>query len=486
MLFTALTTAVFIIILIPYGPGVTFDSISFFQVGENFWSDFNYEHLGADGNNVFAAHRFPLYPLILGVFSRLPFGIIVLQILLFAAFSFLFFRFFERLKISLFFGFVILSFPIIVSFYAVWTESLFMVLSLSIFLKIWDYQFAESKKTMRIILLLIFLLCLTRLVGLALAGSVFLFFLVQKKWKNAFYSILAGLVPFICWTLLGIYHIGETARNFTFHAQKEIGFKLVYGLGECFIPANFVDGTNVQTLIGSVVLTLPIFLFLVFRKAQHFKFLLLMVVHFYVYLILLIFCILFIDVSIPIETRTLLPAIFTFILLFILCVHSASTTRKNQFILIPLFIFGLSVNPLYNLMQYGLGYSSNEWNEFKFVEQLKTLSAETIYTNDQHAVWYFSGKKSIQLPQKSDLYTQKINPTYIIDINQMSNQILPGEEIVWIRSGATSAIYPTYEEIKLMDGLEIIYDDWLCVILTKKKIICAGFEDNKNLDQYLR
>lgn len=482
MLFTALALAIFILIIIPYGPGVTFDSISFFQVGENFWSDFNYTHLGEDGNDIFAAHRFPLYPLIVGVFSMLPYGPTALQIILFAAFSFMFFRFLERLNLSLFFGFSILIFPIIVSFYAIWTESLFMVLTLSIIVKIWDYQIAESKRTLRIIFLLIFLLCLTRLVGLALAGSIFLYFLFQKKWKNALLSIIAALVPFICWTLLGIYNIGETARNFTFHAQNEIGFKIVFALGESFIPTNLGVGTIVQLASGSVVIALPVFLLFIFRQVTYSKFLLLLVVHFYAYLILLIFCILFIDVSIPLETRTLLPAIFTLIVLFIFCVHSISSKNKNRFILIPLLIFGLSANSLYNLMQKGLGYSSKEWTEFKFVEQLKTLSAKTIYTNDQHAVWFISGKKSIQLPQKSDLYSQKINSNYVIDMNQMSNQLLPGEEIVWIRSGATSAIYPTYEEIKLMDGLEIIYDDWLCVILTKKKIICAGFEDNKNLD----
>ena len=80
LILTAVVLCVFVLILIPCGPGVTFDSVSFFQVGENFWSDFNYTHLGADGTDVFASHRFPLYPLILGLFYMLPFGEIILQI----------------------------------------------------------------------------------------------------------------------------------------------------------------------------------------------------------------------------------------------------------------------------------------------------------------------------------------------------------------------------------------------------------------------
>lgn len=468
LILTAVVLCVFVFILIPYGPGVTFDSVSFFQVGENFWSDFNYTHLGADGTDVFASHRFPLYPLILGIFSMLPFGEIILQILLFTVFSFLFFRLLEKFQVSLFFGLIILIFPIVVSFYAIWTESLFMVLSLAIFIKTWEYELAESKKTLRIILILIFLLCLTRLVGLALAGSICLYFLFQKKWKDAILSMLAGLIPFICWTVLGIYNMGETARNFTFHSQNEIISKLIYGLGECFIPARLIQVNIVQTIAGAIVLALPAFLYFVFRKSPHAKFLMWLVVHFYGYLILLIFCILFIDVSIPLETRTLLPAIFTLIVIFVFCIYSSNSKNKNRFVVIPALIFGLSAMSILNLTKNGIGYTSKEWTEFKFTAQLKSLSAETIYTNDQHAVWYFSGKKSIQLPQKSDLYTKKINENYSAELNHLTEQLLPEQQIVWIRSGATAAIYPTYEEIKLIDELEIVYDDWLCVILEKR------------------
>lgn len=487
LFFATFIVVLFILIILPFGSGITFDSISFLQVGENFWSDFDYVHQGADGTDVFAAHRFPLYPLILGLFSKIPYGELILQISLFTSFTFLFLRLIKKSDLSPIFGLFILSYPILVSFYSLWTESLFIVLFLAIILQIRNFLDTDSKKTFRIILFLIVLLCLTRLVGLALAGSLALFFLFQKRWKLGIYSLLAGIIPFIGWTFIGIMDSGETARPFAFHEQPELFSKLVFGLGESIFPSTILANYSIQFGVGIAVFVLPVILLFISRKKKMiFNFLILLVVHFYSYLLLLIFCILFIDASIPLEVRTLLPAILTLFLMLIFSFSTFTFDQKNWLVIVPIFIALLSSRSIIQLAQNGLGYSSKEWSEFKFTEKLKSIQADKIYTNDQNAVWYFSQKKSIQLPQKSDLYSKEINSDYEVEVNQLINNLLPNEQIIWIRSGATAAIYPSYDEIKSYDDLTIVYDDWLCVILEKKQIIRDGFGEEKNTNLELR
>jgi len=463
-------SGLFVLMILPFGPGVTFDSISFLQAGENFWSDFSYVHQGNAGTDVFAAHRFPLYPLVLGLFSKIPYGDLVLQITLFGIFTCLFFRLLKKCDLSPYFGAFILAYPIIVSFYSLWTESLFIVLFLAIIFRVWNISQTESKKAFRIILILIVLLCLTRLVGIATAGSVGLFFLFQKKWKYAVFSILAGLIPFFGWTLIGLSNMGETARTFVFHLQPDLFSKLIFGLGESIFPSTLIGGSMIQNIVGIIVLIAPITVLIISRKKKTIlNFLILLTVHFYGYLVLLIFCILFIDASIPLEVRTLLPVSLTLFLMIIFSACLSTLEQKKRLVAIPILVVLSSSISLLQLSQNGFGYSSKQWAEFKFVEKLRSIDANKIYTNDQNAIWYFLHQKSIQLPQKSDLYTQKINAIYAEEMAKIIDKLVPGEQIVWIRSGATAAIYPSYDEIKNYPDLEIIYDDWLCVILRKKE-----------------
>ena len=58
----------FFFVLYPFGPAVTYDSVSFLEAGGNFLFNGEYVHSGAEGLE-FAAHRFPLYPIILLVRS---------------------------------------------------------------------------------------------------------------------------------------------------------------------------------------------------------------------------------------------------------------------------------------------------------------------------------------------------------------------------------------------------------------------------------
>ncbi|MEX1000656.1 MAG: hypothetical protein WDZ35_00925 [Crocinitomicaceae bacterium] len=465
----------FVFLLVPYGPGITFDSVSFFQAGDHFWAEGRYVHYGADGGQEFAAHRFPLYPLLLSLFYSFSKGAFLLQILLFlgtlAGFRFLL----KKREVSPYPLLLLATFSVIICFYCLWTEALYGCLFA------WLLYFLSKEDDYQPfywIVTFVVLLCLTRMIGVVVGGSLFLAYLMEKRALRGWLVLIFTVFFVGGWILLGTYYLGETARPLAFHpvSMQDIVDLFVH-LGKWILAYDIVV---INLILGGIFFCAPLVFLWMSRKAAEKRGVLFyfLFIHFYAYIAFLLLSKSLIDQSIPIEARTLFPLFLNLIGFIILFVSFEGFTdrlrAKLKFIMPILIIPVLAFNGvhLYRLKNTGIGYGSKEWNSYWFVDILDELDGDVVYTNDQATLYLYSPQieQPELLPQKKSLYSGEVNKAYTAEMDLMLHELQESEDglIIWIRNGITADIYPSYEAIKAHPDLKIIYDDWLCLVMEVK------------------
>ncbi|MFT4600228.1 MAG: hypothetical protein ACI857_000402 [Arenicella sp.] len=467
-----LILAWFFFVLYPFGPGTTFDSVSFLQAGDNLLNEGLYLHSGKNGLE-FAAHRFPLYPIITSVLNLVPKGLILFQLLLFSGTILLFRRFLAELNAPKYFLLFFGLYFILTNYYCLWTEGLFGLLFIALLILI-----AKENRPNPIwpIAVLIGLLCLTRMVGLVSAGSLFLAYLLINRKPRAVLALMIGLLTIIAWTIIGSYYLGETARPFATHLPEFKDFvDLIESLGGLLTPAIH---PVLAISLGAILFVLPALYLIKVWKDKVLMSLLdwFLIIHFYAYIIFLFLSLTFIDASIPFGLRTSFPLYLNLIALGVVSQTSVLMTdkwkSKMKYVLPKALIlfFGISVFSSLTLRENGVGYNSKEWNDFAFTNQIEELGLRDVFTNDHGPIQYFSQfyTNTYLLPEKKNLYSQIENQTFREEMDVLIHDFPPNNLIIWIRNGITTDVYSNYDELKELEGFEVVYDDWLCLILKPK------------------
>lgn len=471
----ALILFLFVWVLVPFGPGVTFDSVSFFEAGDHFWSRGEYTHVGPDGYQEFAAHRFPMYPLILSLFSG-HWWLILLQTSLFAG-SILFFRWFlNLLKAPKYFLLLFATVPFILNYYCLWTEGLYglFFLALLVYLKK-----EENYQPIIWIALIVTLLCLTRIVGITIAGSLLVAYLMEYRARRGMLIFALGTTVLLFWTLIGAYFLGSTARTFAQHPiDLTDTFYLLVEFGKWFTPAEWVW---IPFVIGILIVLFPLALAIRFWKSRMDKGILFwfLIIHFYAYLVFIILAKSFLDASVAWGARTYFPLFLNYIALLAVLqsgnIFKQEVRDKMRYILPKVVLVVVAINGIsvWNLRSTGVGYNSTDWRQFEFINILPAhANRNLVYTNDQAALLFhgISNSTAKLLPEKKNLFNRKENDAYTAEMDVVIHELQqdPASEIVWIRNGVTAEVYPSYEELREHPDLEIVYDDWLCLIMKAK------------------
>lgn len=472
----ALILFLFVYFILPFGPAITFDSVSFFQAGDNFWSSGHYVHYSANGELEFAAHRFPIYPLILGLFRSLGVPLVLLQIVLFTGFLIVTHYLLKLLNVPKYALLLLCTFPIFLSFYALWTEGLYALLFVGMCYLIKKDEAFISKWWMVIILTL---LCLTRMVGLVVCLALFLTYLIEnRKWRATLF-LAVGLLVVGSWTFLGAFYLGDTARSIDWHPVNYLDLQFIVIEMGYWISA--VDQQIILITIGLCLIVVPLLILKIGWKSRLENGLLFwfLNLHFVGYLLFIILSKSLIDASIAFDERTLFPLMLNFILILAELqsgnILSDKQKGKMKFMLPKLFLLIVLLNfPLIWLVRSsGIGYNSTDWQAFEFTDKIEELKTDICFTNDQAAIYLFGSDihHPHLLPQKKDLYSQQVHTTYDAEMDVMIHQLKESEngKIIWIRNGITAEVFPSYEELQNHPDLSIIYDDWLCLIIEYKR-----------------
>lgn len=446
----------FFYVLLPYGPAVTFDSVSFLEAGNHFWAGEGFMHTGSNGPE-FAAHRFPLYPIILSLFDGSNSSLIALQVLIFAGSLFLYYQVLKLLKAPTVFLFLFAFMMVLLNYYCLWTESLYGLLFIGLLFVLVRQQ---SDQLLWVVLILS-LLCLTRMVGLVVGGSLFLSYLLSKNKRNAWTVLFSSLVVIGSWTALGTVYLGQTARSIEWHPIDGIDvLHLLEAIGSFFVPPT--EYPSIRMFVGIILLTLPIIKLLIQLKKRGDRnvFQWFLHTHLLAYPVFLLISKSMIDVSIPFEFRTLLPYYLTYAC-WIATIFSGDDKIKNRLsvaLITPFLVWNLfSVKEIKN---QGLGYNSSYWESHDF-EPLKSYQKQFVITNDQAACIYWMEPKATVhvLAEKQNLYSGLINELYQEELDaQLSLIDHQNGLIVWFRNGITAAIYLSEQELRDPGRFELLHD----------------------------
>jgi len=452
----------FFYVLIPNGPAVTFDSVSFLEAGNHFWAGDGYLHTGTDGLE-FAAHRFPLYPIILSLFDGSTNGLLILQLLIFAGSLFLFYRVLKKLKSPLVLLLLFAFMMVTLNYYCLWTESLYGL----IFLGLLYVLSSESSNSIIWLAVLIALLCLTRMVGLVAGGSLFLAYLFYQNKRNGLVILLTAIVVIGSWTALGSVFLGQTARTLEWHPINGADIQhLLEAIGSFIVPPT--ESALIRLFVGGVLIAFPIYKLINGWKSREewnllFWFL---QIHLLAYPIFLMLSKTLIDVSIPFEFRTLFPFYLTYAIWIAFQLNEENKVYRKLAIVVVVPFLIWNMHAVQAIRNTGLGYNSVVWEAYDY-EALKEYNKHTVITNDQAAClyWMKPSKEVSVLAEKQNLYSSKVNDLYEEELDAQLN-MLKGEEgvIVWFRNGITANIYLTDSELRDTEKYELLHDGGVYLI----------------------
>ena len=132
--FVAVVAVFFSWIILPFGPGITNDSLLYLECGNHLFSGTGYRVIGHGGGLAFASDRFPVYPVLLKLFSICGIQPVFFQLLLYILFAFLIIRVVfsfspqsNQLLVPTV-ALLTLLFPFIMVYYNVWTEGVYLIL----------------------------------------------------------------------------------------------------------------------------------------------------------------------------------------------------------------------------------------------------------------------------------------------------------------------------------------------------------------------
>ena len=465
---------VFIWIILPFGPGMSNDSLLYLECGDHLFSGKGFTVIGHIGNLTFASDRFPFFPIALKTFSYIGITPLIFQILSFCIFSFLLMRVLisfspagNRLLFSIL-AFLTLLFPFVLVFYNLWTEGVFLILLLITIL------IYNTEKNILVLLILLALLSLTRMVGLTVGISIAIAWMLQKKYAQSVSAIFFSVLPVAVWAMVGFWLGNENSRQLSIHWISFIQIQQFFAT----LGSLLINGTSWQTLPGILLFVTPALLsakFFFKHKITDQKIFFLIIL-FYIYPLFLFLSLSLLDHSTPMDERILAPQFLLLLLIvshFLLKNQSFSNKITAPLLLLTFLSLAIRAKDYRTLHENGYGYNSKETKEFKFQSVIKSLPQNTPwYTNQVHGVYHQTGKIAFELPLKFEIHNNRPNPGYESEWQNMLPEIINSSgTIVWIRSGALDKSFISYEELKTMDGLSVIYDDWLCLVMSAKQRI---------------
>jgi hypothetical protein len=459
-------------IMNPFGPGISNDSLLYLETGNHLFTGNGFSVIGHNGNLVFASDRFPVYPVLLKLFSSIGLKPAVIQILLFTEFAFLvvllLFSFSEENNkwLTIIFSALALLYPFILVYFNLWTESVYLILLLMIILAF------NSDKKLWLILFLLVMLSLTRMAGITVGISIALTWIVLKKYSKAMIAFCVSVLPVITWWYAGIVSNPENSRQLNIHWITPFTVRQFF---ECL--GSLISLTaSFQLFLGIAIFILPAILYYrnSFIKNYTDKTFLFLISMFYVYPLFLFFSISFIDYSTPMDYRILAPELLIFLLIltnWFLNISSVDWKKSIPLIAVLCLSCMLHAKDYINLHENGSGYNSKEDHSFKFNDVIRKLPKDvTWYTNMTHGIYFKTGKIAHELPLKFDIHKNVLNESYQGEWKKLSQTIQDSSGIIiWIRSGAFEKSFISYDELKATSGFVVLYDDWLCLILSNPK-----------------
>jgi 4-amino-4-deoxy-L-arabinose transferase-like glycosyltransferase len=423
----------------------------------------------------------PFFPLILSVFGFIKINLVLagrmLIAVLFGANIFLVTHIVKKYLKSYFlmafaFIFLITSRDMIQIHSMLWSEPLFIFLSLLGFVFLFD--FLENNKIIFLLAASLFfsLANFTRTIGISLiavCAVAVLFYSELKIKKRIIYSgisILIGFLPFAIWTLINKFIYNSSPAELIFRPIRVIYYAKILNTISLWVFNNKTS-EKIRIILIAVLIIIIISMasFIAFKNKKRYmeknykinsKITGILLFFILFYLAALLFGRIFFDESIVIDDiRMLIPVLISIFIIFLFFLKRFTDfyfAKENVKILAYVFCGFLiatsfSNNNAVELYKNGQWYSNEVWFQSETIKELKIQQAQIpIYTNEPGAIYLFLGRNPNYLPIKQNIHTSRENPNYQKDLDKIMKEIKEKDGLLVLFDRGWG-VFPKEEEI---------------------------------------
>lgn len=501
LLLIGLTGALLVWMNIPWGIGVGYDSVFYLSAADNLISGYGLGRLDGYGNFIPLTHFPPFYPILLallsyflqmdmvsvsGLFSAISFGCLVFLT------GWLVFTTTKTLLPGILSALIVLSSPVLLDLqFLAMTESLFLVLLLSMFWMLNKYF--EDEKTWQLLCasILAGLAYLTRYVGLsAVVCGGFAVLVIssgthRKRITKSLLFCVIGIIPVILWYLRNWLIAGTiTNRTILFHPPtKNQLMKGLETINLWFLPFRVSPSLRITV---TIILAVSIFLGIVWwvlrvrreggdwlERGSTGRFIFLLLTYLIVYVSLLIVSLTFFDASTRLNDRILSPVylislILGFIILWKVLPVEEKLWLKTIIIVFCIGFIGLnffrSASVLREMKINGRGFTGRQWQASESIAAIGNIAPDVvIHTNEALPVYFITGRPTNNIPEKIDPVKNQIPTDYESNLQKILHSIDNCDGVLVIfRDSYLTTLFPPLEEFT--SGMELqaeLNDGWL-------------------------
>ena len=485
----------------PWGIGVGYDSIFYLSAADNLLRGLGLSRLDGFENVIPLTHFPPLYPLLVaalsivlrldtvsvsGLLSAISFGCLVFLT------GWLVYCLTRKKLPGILSAMIVLSSPVLLDLqFLAMTESIFLVLLLSMF---WILnKYFDEEKTWQLICasILAGLAYLTRYVGLSAVISAAFAVLVfstgsrREKITKSLLSFVIGLTPIVLWYLRNWLVAGTiTNRTILFHPPDKN--QLMKGLGTVnlwFLPFRISPALRFTV---TIVLTVSIILGLIWlllrrRRDQadwpesnsSIRSIILLLTFIIVYTSMLMVSLAFFDASTRLNDRILSPVYLIGMILGIIILWKVLPVEEYLWlkaVVVVIFLgfvgvnFMRSASILREMNANGRGFTGRQWQASETIAAVRNLSPEiVIYSNEALPIYFITGRPANNIPEKIDPVKNQIPPDYEDNLQNLVTSVHNCVGVLVIfRDSYLPDLYPPLEEFTSGMVLQAEFQDgWL-------------------------
>lgn len=489
---------ILILLFTPWGIGVSHDSVYYLDAAKNVLASEGLYWRAGGGELRPLTHYPPLYPLALAGIGFLGLDLIVgarvLAALSFAANLVLIAWLIHRHTQSWWAGIaastVALISPVLldVHFMAL-TEPLFLFFLLATIATLFEYLDRQETRFLMAAGILAGMASLTRYAGLSVTVTIFLALILlgkeafrQRVIRALIVSFLT-LTPLIGWNIRNQFLAGTTVgRIFMYHPipieklklgaralltwilPEEVPFKI--GMGLIYVALAGIAAIVVRNLKsreeGRSVSS--------FLREDDKRLTFLSVLFVLVYGLFLVFSLIFVDASTPLDLRILSPA-YLLMLVSVFSILGREKLGRGRSRLRWSVIFALgalvlvsyggrSAAVLRTMWEEGRGFTNRKWETSELIVKVHEMDQDAmIYTSDALRLYFLTGRPVYQIPQKKNPVRSTPIDEYPAELELMRTRLKePGAALVLFSD--SFALYrpelPTLEEIT--EGLSLYWN----------------------------
>jgi len=284
---------------------------------------------------------------------------------------------------------------------------------------------------------------------------------MASRLRAALVFFLVSITPFCLYIALNLVFWGEpTNREFAYHPINAAHWSALWQVVREWFLSPGADHTNLIPLACAALLVVWL---IASRQTLEARRLLVagLALSLIGYIVFLLVSISLVDAHVPLDRRILVPGFVLVMIMSALAAHAFSGDRRLWPVIglpLALLLAGYASNAAVHVSQtqaFGLGYNSRFAAESALLKLAAERGEQTrVYTNAGDYLFLHTGLESRALPKLYDVHTLERNDTFVVQMATVAEEIDTGVAvIVWFSGFDYRQYYPAPPLLEEQFGL---------------------------------